>query len=157
MRFDARCYDYVNRSYDDVRAAVLAAPAELFTRGTRVGAREAGAIAQLHARVGPLDVAADVAIKVSAVYEDTRYDRPATVVKLAWSHPQHPGLFPSMIATIAVYPLSPTETQLELDGTYEPPLGLVGAALDSVLGHRLARAAIDGFVHEVAASLRQPA
>ncbi len=157
MRYDVRSYDYVNHAYPDVRAALLADPAGLFQRATKVGSRDAAdAIAQLHVKLGSVDVAADVVITVGEIRDFVKYGRHATAAALTWQHPSHPGLFPTMTATLSIYPLSPTETQLELDGQYEPPLGLLGAAVDSVIGHRLARIAIHGFVQEVASCLRAP-
>jgi hypothetical protein len=155
MRYDVRSYDYVNHAYPDVRAALLADPVGLFQRATKVGSTDASdAIAQLHVKLGSLDVAADVVIRAGEIRDIIKYGRHATAVSLEWRHPSHPGLFPLMTATLSIYPLSPTETQLELDGEYEPPLGLLGAAVDSVVGHRLARIAIHGFVQEVASCLR---
>jgi hypothetical protein len=59
-----------------------------------------------------------------------------------------------MHAELAVYPLTSTETQLEFSGDYEPPLGLLGGAVDAVAGHRIADASIHRFVTELAESLR---
>lgn len=158
MKYDVRSYDYVNHPYDQVRATLLADPAGVIRRATRVGAADAtDAVAQLHVKLGSLDVAADVAIEIAKVSEAVKYGRSATAVAITWQHPNHPGLFPLMTATLSIYPLSPTETQLELDGQYEPPLGLLGAAVDSMIGHRLARIAIHAFVAEIAACLRGPA
>lgn len=155
MRYDVRSYDYVNHAYPDVRAALLADPVGLFQRATKVGSTDASdAIAQLHVKLGSFDVAADVVISAGEIKDIVKYGRHATAVSLEWKHPSHPGLFPLMTAVLSIYPLSPSETQLELDGEYEPPLGLLGAAVDSVVGHRLARIAIHGFVQEVASCLR---
>jgi hypothetical protein len=60
-----------------------------------------------------------------------------------------------MHAELVIYPLTATETQLELAGTYEPPLGLVGRAIDSTLLHRIAEASVLQFVQEVARYLRE--
>ena len=47
-----------------------------------------------------------------------------------------------------------TETQLDFEGDYEPPLGLIGNAVDSVIGHRIAEASVHRFVTDVATHLR---
>jgi hypothetical protein len=155
MKYDVRSYDYVNHPYDEVRRTLLADPIGVIRRATRVGSSDAGdAIAQLHVKLGSLDVAADVAMTITEVRDVVKYGRNATALLVTWQHPSHPGLFPLMNATVSIYPLSPTETQLELDGQYEPPLGLLGAAVDSMIGHRLAKVAIHGFVSEVATCLR---
>lgn len=49
---------------------------------------------------------------------------------------------------------SPTQTQLDFDGTYQPPLGAFGAVVDSLALHRFAEASVTGFVREVAGFLR---
>jgi iron-sulfur cluster repair protein YtfE (RIC family) len=58
-----------------------------------------------------------------------------------------------MEATLVVYPLSRTETQLELSGRYRPPLGVLGSAVDAAWGHRIAKASVLRFVQELAAQL----
>jgi hypothetical protein len=60
-----------------------------------------------------------------------------------------------MRAKLGVYPLTATETQLDFAGTYEPPLGAVGGAIDAVVGHRIAEASVHGFVVDVAHHLRE--
>jgi hypothetical protein len=59
-----------------------------------------------------------------------------------------------MEATLDLYALGPGETQLDFQGEYQPPLGAVGAAIDAVIGHRIAEAAIHRFVAEIAERLR---
>ncbi len=60
-----------------------------------------------------------------------------------------------MKATLLMFALSATETQLELRGTYEPPMGRLGEVLDAAAGHRLAGAAVTRFIREVAGWLRE--
>ena len=59
-----------------------------------------------------------------------------------------------MAAELLIYPLSRDETQIELDGRYTPPLGALGGALDSLIGHRVADASVHRFVSDVASLLR---
>jgi hypothetical protein len=49
--------------------------------------------------------------------------------------------------------LSSQETQLDLHGRYRPPLGVVGNALDALVGHRIAEASVLRFVQGVATRL----
>jgi hypothetical protein len=58
-----------------------------------------------------------------------------------------------MDASLSAYPLSPDETQLDLDGHYQPPLGTVGSALDSAAGHRIAEATVLRLLRDVRAQL----
>jgi hypothetical protein len=66
-----------------------------------------------------------------------------------------PRLFPFMRAELSIYPLTATETQLDLWGLYEPAFGAVGKAMDAVVGHRIAEVSVHRFITEVAAYLRQ--
>jgi hypothetical protein len=59
-----------------------------------------------------------------------------------------------MHAELAIYPLTATETQLELRGHYEPPLGALGAAVNALVGHRIADLSVHRFLSEVAGHLR---
>jgi hypothetical protein len=60
-----------------------------------------------------------------------------------------------MSATLFVYPLTKTETQLDFVGQYEPPLGKLGDVVDAVVGHRIAEASVHRFVADVAEFLRK--
>lgn len=59
-----------------------------------------------------------------------------------------------MRAELSIYPLTATETQLDLSGLYEPPLGILGSAIDAMVGDRIAEASVHHFVSDVAAYLR---
>ena len=156
-RHELRCYDYVNHPYDRVREALLRDPLGIFERATRSAAARANAIgAELHVRVGAIDLAADVTIHIDKVTEArSPDDKPAMQVAFSWRAERRPGLFPSMTGTIAAYALSPRETQLELVGTYDPPLGIVGEAIDAVAMHRIAEASVQRFISDVSAFLRR--
>jgi hypothetical protein len=147
-----RCYDYVNQPYARVRDALLANPHYVFRHATAAAAIEA---AKLHVRVGAIDVGTDVIIRILGIAHDTAYDEPATKLTLEWSAARNPGLFPTMMATLAIFPLSATETQLELEGQYRPPMGKLGEAIDAAAGHRLADASVTRFIQEVAGWLRE--
>jgi hypothetical protein len=145
------CYDYVNHPYAVVRDALLADPEHAFRHATVAAARHA---TTLHVQLGPIDLGADIAIAIVAIENEHPDEKPVTRMKLVWSAAKHPGLFPAMEATLSVFALSPTETQLELAGRYTPPLGVVGKALDAAVGHRLAEASVKRFIQEVAGWLR---
>ena len=59
-------------------------------------------------------------------------------------------------ASLTIYPLAAGETQLALEGTYDPPLGWIGDAIDAIAMHRVAEESVAGFVRDVAAYLRTP-
>jgi hypothetical protein len=59
-----------------------------------------------------------------------------------------------MSAELSVYPLTSTETQLDFLGHYEPPLSVLGGAIDAMVGHRIAEASVHRFIADIAQYLR---
>jgi len=151
-----RCYDYVNSPYAPVRDLMKGDAVGIFQRATRAAHTRAEVIsANLHTSLGPIVVGTDIEIRVLDISEGVSVrDAPITRIKLAWSAVHGAALFPSMQATLSIYPLTATETQLELDGDYTPPLGAIGAAIDLAAGHSVADATVLRFVQEVAEHLR---
>jgi hypothetical protein len=151
MTHELHCYDYVNQPYETVRAELLADPLALFSRATSGGQKS-----QLHVRVGVLELGAEIAIELTGIEEKCApFERPSTNLALEWRSARGSALFPLMKGTLAVYPLTPTETQLELSGTYVPPLGVLGDAIDTVALHRFAQASVTSFIREIATYLRR--
>ena len=66
-----------------------------------------------------------------------------------------PRLFPLMKADLFIYPITATETQLDFKGLYEPPLGILGKAINALVGHRIAEACVHRFVSDTAEYLRK--
>jgi hypothetical protein len=152
-----RVYDYVNHPYDQVRDVLTTSALPAFSRATKgASARVATVASELHITVAGIDVGKEIEIRVVDVKETARAGKkqPGTRVRFQWRAKKAPRLFPLMEATLEAYPLTTTETQLDFAGTYTPPLGIVGSALDSVAGKRIAEASIHRFVNEVAAYLR---
>src|SRR6266498_3508556 len=80
---------------------------------------------------------------------------PASRLLLEWEATAMPGLFPLMKAELCIYPLTPTETQLDFFGHYEPPFGMVGKAMNAIAGYRIAEVSVHRFLSDVAGYLRQ--
>jgi hypothetical protein len=152
-RRELHCYDYVNQPYEAVRATLLANPLGVFTRATSPSSVDNGA--ELHVKVGALDVSAEVAIEVRDVVETRAHDRAVTQIDFTWHAVRHPHLFPTMTAFVRCFELSPTETQLEVSGSYEPPLGITGQAVDALAMHRVAEESVKNFVRDIANYLRR--
>jgi hypothetical protein len=153
-----RIYQYVNRSYGAVRELLRLRPVELFQRATTSAAARANAVAaSLHAGLGGLDVGVDVRIHVQGVRDEVGVAgmSPVTHVDLAWEALRTPGLFPVMKAQLSFWPLTSTESQLEIEGTYKPPLGVVGNVADAAVGHRIAEASVHRFLDDVVEQLRR--
>jgi hypothetical protein len=145
------CYDYVNQPYPLVRDAVRSSSAAMFRHATAATAADT---ATLHVHFGGLDFTTTVAVQVTGSEDDHAYDRPATKLTIEWQAQDHPRLFPLMKATLVIFPLSATETQLELRGAYQPPMGKLGETIDAAVGHRLAVASVTRLLQEVAGWLR---
>jgi hypothetical protein len=63
------------------------------------------------------------------------------------------GLFPVLDADVRLTPAGAHVTLLSMAGSYRPPLGSLGQALDQAILHRVAAATIRGFVAQVAARI----
>jgi hypothetical protein len=151
---ELQVYSYVNRPYDKVVEALRLDAVGVFQRATAGAAERAESLAStLHVSLGPIEIAADVELRVKGIVETAGPMGPTTVMRLEWQAARSPEIFPTMEATLAVYPLAPNETQLDFTGRYAPPLGLMGAAIDAIAGHRIAEATVNRFVEEIAEGL----
>jgi hypothetical protein len=155
-RHELRCYDYVNHPVDQVSDALSSNALGIFRRATHSAATRANELgAELRVRIGAIELAAEVEIQVVAI-TDARSpdDRPALRLDLTWASVRRPGLFPAMTGSFWVYALAPRETQIEFVGTYDPPLGVLGDAIDALAMHRIAEASVQRFVSDIASLLR---
>ena len=152
-----RVYDYINHPYEAVRRKLSMEALEVFRSATKTAALRAKSVAsELHVNFAGIEVGTDIAISIKSVEDEPKtVSQPATTrIQLEWESARLPRLFPFMRAELSVYPLTATETQLDLSGIYEPPFGVVGSVIDSVLGHRIAEAAVHQFVRDIAVYLR---
>ena len=158
MNRQIQSYDYVNHPYPAVRDALVRDPAAVLRAATNAAASRARAVAAaLHVNIGPLDIGTEIAVTVGEISERTS-EAPisqVTRIPIEWSAAQRAALFPIMDAELSVYPLTATETQLDFRGRYEPPLGILGGALDAIVGHRIAQASVHRLVADVANYLRE--
>ena len=112
--------------------------------------------AELHVNFGGIEVGTDIAISIKSIEEQPKQSMsgPVTRIQLEWEAAKLPRLFPLMKAELSVYPLTATETQLYLSGNYDPPLGILGSLIDSVVGNRVAEASVHRFITDIAVYLR---
>jgi hypothetical protein len=153
---EIQAYEYVNRPYEAVGAVLRLDPLGIFQRATVSASVRAEALATtLRANVGPVEFGADAVVEVTSVEEGPHAPLgPRTRLGLTWHASKRPELFPTMMATLDVYALGPEETQVDFHGSYRPPLGVVGAAVDALVGHRIAQATVHRFVKEITERLR---
>ena len=154
---EIRSFDYVNQPYERVRDALTGDAVSVFRDATRAATTRAESVGSaLKINVAGIEIGKEIAIAVQRVEESTQGapGAPVTRLQLSWEASSAPTWFPLMKAELAIYPLTATETQLDFSGSYEPPLGVLGSALDAVAGRRIAEASVHRFVGEVAAYLR---
>lgn len=152
-----RCYEYVDRPYESVREVMHREPLKLLQRATTsAAARATSLIANLRVQVGGIEIGVDVRVLVRRVrdLEMGPGNVPVTRIELTWEATRLAALFPSMLAEVSAQPLSATETQLEMEGSYWPPLGPVGTAIDVAVGHRVAEAAVHRLLADLAEQIR---
>lgn len=157
MPHEIRTYDYVNAPYELVRNALAADTPGVFRAATRAAASRAHSVAAaLHVTVAGVEVGAEIEVTVGGI-EELQAGAPAsrlTRIPVTWRAARHPSLFPLMNAELSVYPLTATETQLDFLGRYDPPLSVVGDAVNALVGHRIAEASVHRFIADVAQYLR---
>jgi hypothetical protein len=153
-----RCYAYVNSPYQAVRAALHARPLELFKQATTSAAARADSVTA-GLRVGAMghEIGVSINIHIDAVGDEEGVAglSPVTCVRLGWEAANAAALFPLMSANLRAWPLSSSETQLEIEGDYRPPLGPVGNAIDAAIGHRVAEASVHRFLEDIVEQLRR--
>ena len=73
------------------------------------------------------------------------------IFRVSWA-PSDGGPFPDLHGTMTIWcEDDPNRAYLELNGTYEPPLGnVVGEAFDATIGHLIAERTAKQFVEKVA-------
>ena len=150
-----RCYDYVNQPFEKVCEVLRADSNAVFRAATTSAESRASEIAAgLHVKIAGFDISKHVEINIEGFTETETKAGKTLTVHLDWKAAETARLFPVMTARLNVYPLTRTETQLDFEGEYEPPLGLMGKAINAIVGHRIADASVHHFLSEVAAYLR---
>jgi hypothetical protein len=153
-----RCYEYVNRPYGQVRDLLRGQPLELLHRATTSAASRARTLAAtLQVGVAGIEIGVDVRTNVQRIREEERAAAmsPATILDIGWEASGAPWLFPVMHLELSAWPLSSSETQIEIVGEYRPPLGVVGNAFDAAVGHRIAEASVKSFLENVVEQMRR--
>lgn len=151
-----RVFDFVNKPYERVHSLLEWNALAVFRSATKAAALRAEKVASaLHLSIAGVEIGKDIEISIKATERLPRTESTpeSTRIKMEWKASKVPGLFPLMTAEMIVFPLTPNETQLDLTGVYEPPLGAVGGVIDAAIGNRIAEATVHQFVSDVAAYL----
>jgi len=108
-------------------------------------------------RVGPLGAAPGLSKLVEVQLLDPVSRGDSAVLALRWEATgPGGGLFPVLDADMALTPAGAHSTRLSLAGSYRPPFGAVGAALDRAILHKVADATIRSLLTRVADALAGP-
>lgn len=89
---------------------------------------------------------ASVEVQYYLLYDWTSIAPPRGGIAFSW-RPAWRG-FPSLGATLTVKPAG-KETELVLEGSYEPPGGLVGRLFDGLVGRKLAAQTMDALLDQL--------
>lgn len=154
-----RVYDYVNRPFERVREALATDANGIFSRATSVAGERAHKLASaLRVQLAGLEIRKEIEIEVLGFRESEHTGsgfRREARISLHWKASEDASLFPTMKAELSLYPISGSETQLDLTGHYTPPLGVLGAAIDALIFHRMAEASVHQFLVDVTEQLRR--
>lgn len=148
-------YAYVEARFDLVTRLLAEDAMAVLQRATDGAREQAGTLSRsLEVEVGGLSISRQVSIEVGD-FEPREVTR--SVVPLRWTAERSGLLFPTLAAQLEVsaVTLDPPLTQITVDGSYEPPLGVVGAGVDRLVLHRLAEATMHRFTNEVASRIQQ--
>lgn len=105
---------------------------------------------ELRAQLGPHHAGPHKTVRMHVGEPLRREDQ--TTIPLRWEATGAATLFPSMQADLTLARLGPRITQLAFSGSYDPPFGAVGIALDRTL-HRIAEATVKRFTDRLASAL----
>lgn len=110
----------------------------------------------LFANVGP---GASAAKRVKLEIGIPEIHRAGLVYPVKWTATGAEALFPRLMADLTVSHLGPDRTKLSLEGTYEPPFGWIGRAVDRTLLKNVAESTVQSWVDAIAEAVMagQPA
>jgi hypothetical protein len=149
------CRRSIDRPYEQVASLLRERLGDVFQRATASASEAPSVAVSLRVNVVGLQIGVRVLLLACELREtsSTSSNGPALKLDLAWSAKRLPECFPPMLAELAVRPLDSTLTELEFRGSYWPPFGPLGAAIDGAVGHRIAEATIHRFIDDVSAQL----
>ena len=140
MRRDVQFVRAIEVPYAKVRDRLRGDPAVVLGDGTDPEGR---IIAPLTATLRDRQVERDLLIEIVA-FDEPAGDALGSHLVLRGDASHHPGLFPKLDARFDAVPISDERTALFFVGTYDPPLGAVGRAIDAVALHRFAEESLRG-------------
>lgn len=148
-------FRWLHIPFHEVAALLRDRPIHYIEPAVAAGAERAGEVlTNFDVDFAGVEVAVKAAVEVGEV-EMGAAPLPIVRLPVRWHAIEHAGMFPVMDATVEAYPVDDQRTQLGFQGFYQPPLGKLGAALDSLLLHRVAEATVERFLEVVAHNLKR--
>ena len=114
-----------------------------------------GQAERLLARVGFSVLAVDVRKRAVVELGKPLLLRDWLHIPISWEAQPVSELFPRFEGELQLVPISTHETKLALAGTYDPPLGDVGRAVDHLVLHTAAEATVKDFVERLGKRLEE--
>ncbi len=134
-------YGLVERSFSDVEADLLSIGKALAESADVAYRHGEGLLVRLRGGAIAKTVMLDLRMPVRGAS--------LTTLPLEWWATGTPALFPKMEAELTVADLGDSLTQVQFQGTYQPPLGSVGRILDRAVLHRFAEVSVKDFVDTI--------
>jgi len=122
-----RVSEYLRHPFERVRELLEADPGALLRAAT---APDGASRATVHGGLGAFDFTADVDVEIGPMDDTPVAGKASLRVPVEWRAARATAAFPVMHAELAIYPLGDKESEVELVGSYEPPLGPLGKAID---------------------------
>ena len=94
--------------------------------------------------LGDLRLERDVHVRLTPKAGYTGYK----LLDVSWS-PKDGGAYPDFTGTLSIADEGVGWSRIDLDGTYTPPFGVLGAAFDAAIGHRIAEATASELLAEL--------
>ena len=136
--------------YDKLRDALLEGPAN-WMPGMYESAT--GKITELEADTAFGRLARYARMKVASAH----VEKEAVVVSITWRALEGQTLFPTFEGRLRLYRVPDGTNQIELDGHYAPPGGVLGRAADAAAMYAGAQATVEDFVERIAGVLSRNA
>jgi hypothetical protein len=106
----------------------------------------------LRVRIADLRIERDVDIRLAAKPAYPGYK----ILDVHWA-PKDGGPYPAFDGTLSIAEDGIGWSRIEIDGTYRAPFGLVGAAFDALVGHRIAQDTATELLEQIKRILTTPA
>jgi hypothetical protein len=104
---------------------------------------------EIRARIGLGGEKPLIAKTVRLEIGEPRRGHGSSTFPVVWEATGPRVLFPRMEGDLVVASIGPDLTQLVFRGSYRPPLGPIGRAIDRSVLHRVAEASVKGFVDRI--------